>query len=163
MSIDPNDTTRPDDEDEVLVASFAAELAEVTDADEAIAAMRAPRIPSGGRAEDWVKPQIERVTTWREALRRWSPAAAGTAIFLILLLTPVPLTGPLTVYALGWAAFGWWLSLGRPGVRDSAALAWQTALTVWQWLTLAADKAVATARRSRSHRQADTDPTGTEA
>ncbi|WP_306362501.1 hypothetical protein [Nocardia sp. CC227C] len=117
MSIDPNDTTRPDDEDEVLVASFAAELADLTDADQAIAAMRAPRVPSGGRAEDWVKPQIERVTTWREALQRWSPAAAGTAVFLILLLTPVPLTGPLTVYALGWAAFGWWLSLGRPGPR----------------------------------------------
>ncbi|GAB2453833.1 hypothetical protein [Nocardia tengchongensis] len=133
MSIDPNETH----DDEVLVASFTAQLEQVVDADEAIAAMRTPRVPTGGRAEEWAKPTIAKVTTWRDLLRTWTPAAAGTVVFLVLLFSPAPMTGPLIVYAIGWMAFGVWTSLGRPGVRDSAALAARRAAIVWGLLTTA--------------------------
>ncbi|MFE3227637.1 hypothetical protein [Nocardia sp. NPDC059228] len=133
MSIDPNETHG----DEILVASFASQLEQVTDADQAIAAMRTPRIPTGGRHEARVKDTLETVTTWRDRLRAWTPALAGTVIFLVLLFSPAPMTGPLIVYALGWAVFGLWTTLGRPGVRDSAALAARSAAAVWGLLSAA--------------------------
>ncbi|MFE3078268.1 hypothetical protein [Nocardia tengchongensis] len=134
MSIDPNETH---DDDDVLVASFTAQLEQVTDAEQAIAAMDAPRVPTGGRVEDWAKPTIAKVTTWRDVLRTWTPALAGTVVFLILLFSPAPMTGPLIVYAIGWMAFGLWTSLGRPGIRDSAALVARRAVAVWGLLTTA--------------------------
>ncbi|MEV6073408.1 hypothetical protein AB0L82_43260 [Nocardia sp. NPDC052001] len=144
MSIDPNNTN----DDEILVAKFNAQLAETTDAEQAIEAMTAPRVPSGGRTEDWVKPGLETAATVRDTIRRWTPAAAGTGIFLALLFAP--LTGPLTVYTLGWALFGFWISLGRPGIRDTAALGARAAVTVWGWLAAAYHAAAHLLRRRES-------------
>ncbi|MEU6579572.1 hypothetical protein [Nocardia sp. NPDC046763] len=130
MSIDPNNA-----DNEVLVGRFAAELAAVDDADQAIARMPQPITPSGGKLEARVKPQIKRAKTARDTVRRWTPAMAGTALFLALLFAP--LTGPLRVYSIGWALFGFWISLGRPGPRATAALISRAAVTVWDWLTVA--------------------------
>ena len=127
MSIDPNNA---DNDAEILVGRFKQQLAAVTDADQALARMPQPIAPSGGRHEARVKDTLETAATWRDRLRAWTPALAGTVIFLVLLFSPAPMTGPLIVYALGWAVFGLWTTLGRPGVRDTCALAARRAAAV---------------------------------
>ncbi|MGW4125772.1 hypothetical protein [Nocardia sp. NPDC004711] len=132
MSIERHDDN---DDAEILVGRFKQQLAAVTDADQALAHMPTPIAPSGGRLEVWAEPQIKRAKTVHVFVRRWTPAMAGTALFLALLFAP--LTGPLRVYSIGWALFGFWISLGRPGPRATAALISGAAVTVWGWLTVA--------------------------
>ena len=68
MSTDPN---------EWVLARFRDQLAETTDVETAIAAMPEPRVPDGGRAEEWVKPQLERATS-EYGGRRFSMAASSS-------------------------------------------------------------------------------------
>lgn len=136
MSIDPREIN--DDDEEVLVARFAADLDAIADADQAISRMPEPRVPSGGRVEQWAKPALSKTRSVRDTARVWSPALAATVVFLVLLLSPAPKTGPLIVYALGWLGYGLWVSAGRPGPRDSAVLIGRTAATVGRWIAAAA-------------------------
>jgi hypothetical protein len=119
MSIDPNETAW-------VLARYDAELA----ADKGIAQATQeidkaqPIIPSGGRAEAWVKPQVQRAESLRDRTRVWAPGIAGTGVAGVLLVGPidVPLTGPLIAYGISWIGFGWWTAAGRPGPRDSSVL-----------------------------------------
>jgi hypothetical protein len=122
MSIDPNEARS----DEWVLSRYDAEL----DADSGIAAATEaidqvlPIVPSGGRTEELVKPQVVRALSLRDRVRIWSPAIAGTAGVGVLVVDPgnLPLTGPLIGYGLAWAGFGWWTAAGRPGLADSVRM-----------------------------------------
>ncbi|MGW5517103.1 hypothetical protein [Nocardia africana] len=133
MSIEPDNNVN-----ETLVKRFAAELDQVADADAAIQRMPEPRIPSGGRTEEWVKPRLAQVNTLRDTARIWSPAIVATAVFVVLVVSPLPLTGPLLVYALGWLGFGIWTAAGRPSLAESARLAGRAAVTIGRAIATAA-------------------------
>lgn len=123
MSIDPNENRVPD---EWVLARMDADL----DADPGIASAvedivkAQPIVPSGGRTEDLVKPQVARAMTLRDRARIWAPGIAGTAGVTALLIDPahLPLTGPLIGYGVAWGAFGWWTAAGRPGPVDSVRM-----------------------------------------
>ena len=135
MSIDPNETHN---QHETLVARFAAELDEVVDADAALERMPEPRVPSGGRTEEWVKPRLAQVNTLRDTARVWSPAIVATVVFIVLVASPLPLTGPLLVYALGWLGFGLWTAAGRPRLADTVTLTGRAAATIGRAIASAA-------------------------
>ncbi|MGY1969749.1 hypothetical protein ACW9HH_36500 [Nocardia gipuzkoensis] len=131
MSIDPN-------ENEVVIARFTAQLAKVTDAESAIAAMPAPTVPDGGRAEQYVKPVVTHAASLRDRARLLAPGLVGTgaAAALVFGVAPVPLTGPLLAYAVSWAGYGWWTTAGRPGPLDSAVLIGRAVVAVAHWIAV---------------------------
>ncbi|MEV4241315.1 hypothetical protein AB0J47_39850 [Nocardia sp. NPDC049737] len=136
MSIDPNENRS----DEWVLAAYDAELDNDKGIAKAIAAMPAPLIPNGGRAEAWVKPTVEHANSLRDRARIWAPGIVGTATVGFLILGPVdvPLTGPLIAYGIGWAGFGWWTAAGRPGPSDSVVLLGRAIATGARWIAIAA-------------------------
>lgn len=135
MSIDPNENRS----DEWVLARYDAELANDDGIADAIAAMPQPIIPTH-RAETWVKPTVAHAGSLRDRARIWAPGVGGTAVVGAVLLAPIemPLTGPLIVYAIAWAGFGWWSALGRPGPRDSSVLIVRALCTAGRWIGIAA-------------------------
>jgi hypothetical protein len=126
MSIDPNEAHSTD---EWVLRCYDDEL----DADRGIAAARRavenidttrPVVPSGGRTERAVKPQVARAKSLRDRVRVWAPGIAGTAGVTALVIDPahLPLTAPLTIYGIGWGVFGWWTAAGRPGPVEAGRM-----------------------------------------
>ncbi|WP_328410972.1 hypothetical protein [Nocardia sp. NBC_00403] len=143
MSIDPNE---PHADDEIVLARYDAELASdnniadlVAHAD-VVAPIPVPLVAGGGRAEEWVKPAISGANTVRDTVRLWAPGIVDTTAFGVVLFAPVPvpITGPLTVYAGLWAGFGWWTAAGRPGPSDSVVLLGRAIATGARWIAIAA-------------------------
>ncbi|MBF6150285.1 hypothetical protein [Nocardia nova] len=140
MSIDPNENRA----DEWVLRRMDADLHAdpgIADAIEQITKAQ-PLIPSGGRAEELVKPRIEQANSLRDTARIWAPGAGGTAVVVVVLVDPfdldLPMTGPLMAYGIAWAGFGWWTAAGRPGPRDSFTLLVRHGATVCRWIGIAA-------------------------
>lgn len=124
---------QPDDDGEELGGRSAAARAHeqsvldtlaadmVGTAAEQLARQLVPVVPDGGQIGRTVEPHITRAAKARDAVRIWGPAvattaAAGTAVAVL------PLPGPLALYVLAIAAFGWWHCAGRPGVTESVQM-----------------------------------------
>lgn len=85
---------------------------------EALAAQLVPVVQDGGSFGRTTKPVVDRATRARDWARIWGPAIAGTAVAATAVAV-LPLPGPLSLYVLAIAAFGWWHCAGRPGVIES--------------------------------------------
>lgn len=78
-------------------------------------------VPDGGEIGRALTPTVKRAARLRDWTRVWGPAVAGTAVAgTTVLVLPVP--GPLALYVLAVAAFGWWHCAGRPGVTESVQM-----------------------------------------
>ncbi|MFD3637594.1 hypothetical protein, partial [Streptomyces sp. NPDC058664] len=75
----------------------------------------------GGVLGRTAKPHVDRATKARDWARIWGPAVAGTAVAATAVAV-LPLPGPLALYVLAVAAFGWWHCAGRPGVAESVQM-----------------------------------------
>ncbi|MEV0769948.1 hypothetical protein [Nocardia salmonicida] len=98
-----------------------------------LAAQLVPVVPDGGHVGRTVTPHVSRVTKARDGLRIWGPAAAttvvaGTAVAVL------PLPGPLALYVLAIAAFGWWHCAGRPGITESIQMAFYAVTDTGSWI-----------------------------
>jgi hypothetical protein len=136
-----------DNNDEWVLARFRDQLAETTDAETAIAAMPTPTVPDGGRAEEWVKPQLERATSVRDQVRIMAPGIVATGAVTAVWLSPIPVTGPLLAYGATLVGFGWWTTAGRPGPRETAVLVRRGVGTAVHWIAVLIVAAANLARR----------------
>jgi hypothetical protein len=86
-----------------------------------LAAQFAPVVPDGGEVGRRMAPRLSRAARIRDGLRIWAPGIGATGAW-ITTVTVFDVPGPLAVYGLGIAGFGWWHSAGRPGPIDSARM-----------------------------------------
>ncbi|MDO3648664.1 hypothetical protein [Nocardia mangyaensis] len=125
----PNQLPDPDPEEHGedllggLTAAEEAQLAALADdltgsPAARLAAQLVPVAQDGGRVGRTVKPHVDRAAQARDWVRIWGPAVAGTAGAGVAVAV-LPLPGPLSLYVLAVAAFGWWHCAGRPGVTES--------------------------------------------
>lgn len=134
-------------DDEWVLARFADQLADTTTGDDAIAAMAEPTVPNGGRAEELLKPQLERAGSVRDKARLLAPGIAATGVFAGVWLSPIPVTGPLIIYGAALVGFGWWTAAGRPGPREATVLVTSGIGTAVHWIAVLIVAAANLARR----------------
>ncbi|MBH0777276.1 hypothetical protein [Nocardia bovistercoris] len=103
-----------------ILHSLAVDL-EGSDAEHLAHALSAPVVPDGGNLGRAVAPHLERVTKTGDWLRMWGPATAGTVAAGVAVVV-LPLPGPLALYVLAVAAYGWWHCAGRPGATETVRL-----------------------------------------
>ncbi|WP_040703987.1 hypothetical protein [Nocardia takedensis] len=118
-------------EQEILDA-FTAELAD-TPAAELARQLVVPVNQDGGALGEAVAPVVDRVSKVRDIARIWGPAlagtaAAGTAVALL------PLPGPVALYVLALAAYGWWHCAGRPGAVETVRMLAYAAGDALSWV-----------------------------
>ncbi|WP_280450163.1 hypothetical protein [Nocardia brasiliensis] len=88
---------------------------------EKLAAQLVPVVPDGGNLGRTVAPHVSRISKTRDGLRIWGPAIATTAVTTTAVAV-LPLPGPLALYVLAIAAFGWWHCAGRPGAVEAVRM-----------------------------------------
>lgn len=141
----PNPLPDPEDHGEVLGGrSEAAKAREqsvldalatdmVGSAAEKLAAQLVPVVQDGGQLGRTAKPVVDRATRARDWARIWGPAIAGTAVAGTA-VTVLPLPGPLSLYVLAVAAFGWWHCAGRPGAVETVQMAYYAVVDAGAWI-----------------------------
>ncbi|TDP38752.1 hypothetical protein [Nocardia ignorata] len=163
----PNPLPDPEDHGEVLgggndaareheqsvLDRYAADMTGTTAAK--LAAQLVPVVPDGGNIGRTAKPVVDRVTRARDWARIWGPAVAGTAVAGTAVAV-LPLPGPLAVYVLAIAAFGWWHCAGRPGVTETVQMIGYALADTGSWIrrhveTLAVRRARYETRRTTNN------------
>ncbi|MBF6341752.1 hypothetical protein IU450_38625 [Nocardia abscessus] len=114
------------------LAEHAAEL-EGTAAQRLADQLAEPVVPDGGTVGRSLAPHVSRATKVRDGLRVWAPGLLTTAAFITAAIV-FPLPGPLFVYGLGLAGFGWWMAAGRPGPADSIRIVFYTLSDFAAWV-----------------------------
>ncbi|MFF2086989.1 hypothetical protein ACFVVM_24715 [Nocardia sp. NPDC058176] len=117
--------------EQAVLDQLAADMTGTTA--EKLAAQLTPVVPDGGQVGRTVKPHVDRATKARDWTRIWGPAIAGTAVAGTA-VTVLPLPGPLALYVLAIAAFGWWHCAGRPGAIETAQMAYYAAADAGSWI-----------------------------
>ncbi|MEV6064875.1 hypothetical protein AB0L62_33160 [Nocardia asteroides] len=139
----PNPLPDPEDHGEVLggrgesvheqsvLDALATDM--VGSAAEKLAAQLVPVVQDGGNFGRTTKPVVDRATRARDWARIWGPAIAGTAVAGAAVAV-LPLPGPLSLYVLAVAAFGWWHCAGRPGAVETVEMAYYAVLDGGSWI-----------------------------
>lgn len=139
----PNPLPDPEDHGEVLggrgesaheqsvLNALATDM--VGSAAEKLAAQLVPVVQDGGQFGRTAKPVVKRATRARDWARIWGPAIAGTGV-AVTAVTVLPLPGPLSLYVLAVAAFGWWHCAGRPGAIETVQMAYYAVLDAGSWI-----------------------------
>lgn len=138
----PNPLPDPDEHGEDLLGGLtAAEEAQLAALDEdmdgspaaKLAAQLVPVKHDGGQFGRTTKPVVDHATRARDWARIWGPAVAGTAAAGVAVAV-LPLPGPLSLYVLAVAAFGWWHCAGRPGAVETVQMAYYAVLNAGSWI-----------------------------
>ncbi|MFJ2834614.1 hypothetical protein ACIO52_04560 [Nocardia sp. NPDC087230] len=138
----PNPLPDPEEHGEDLLGGLtAAEEAQLAVLDEdmigspaaKLAAQLVPVTHDGGQLGRAAKPVVDRATRARDWARIWGPAVAGTAVATAA-VTVLPLPGPLSLYVLAVAAFGWWHCAGRPGAVETVQMAYYAVADAGAWI-----------------------------
>ena len=98
-----------------------------------LAAQLVPVVQDGGQLGRTVAPHVDRVTRARDWTRIWGPAIAGTAV-AVTAVSVLPLPGPISLYVLAVAAYGWWHCAGRPGVVESVRMLTYAIADAGSWI-----------------------------
>ncbi|MFD4461326.1 hypothetical protein [Nocardia sp. NPDC058480] len=162
----PNPLPGPDEHGEDLLgggltAPQQAQLAALEDdldgsAAAKLAAKLVPVAQDGGQFGRVAKPHVKRATRVHDWARIWGPAVAGTAVAATA-VTVLPLPGPLSLYVLAVAAFGWWHCAGRPGAIETARMAYYAVADTGSWIRRHVEQ-LAHRRASYETRRANPNP-----
>lgn len=157
----------PDEHGEDLLGGLtAAEEAQLAALDEdmdgspaaKLAAQLVPVTHDGGSFGRTVKPVVTRANRAQDWARIWGPAVAGTtAAATAVALLPLP--GPLSLYVLAVAAFGWWHCAGRPGAVETVQMAYYAVLDAGGWIKHHVEALSVRRARYEGRRTNRTDPT----
>ncbi|MEV0436930.1 hypothetical protein [Nocardia sp. NPDC050413] len=161
----PNPLPDPEEHGEDLLGGLTpAQQAQLSALDEdmdgspaaKLAAQLVPVKHDGGQFGRTAKPVVDRAARARDWARIWGPAVAGTGV-AVAAVTVLPLPGPLSLYVLAVAAFGWWHCAGRPGITETAQMVGYAIADTGSWIRRHVE-ALAVRRARYETRRTTSDP-----